>query len=76
MTAISPTADPVAVTGASGYIGSWLVTDLMKQSHAVRACVRATSSPDAERHAGPEPAPGRSLREAFSATPSVTPTND
>ena len=26
MTAISPTADPVAVTGASGYIGSWLVT--------------------------------------------------
>jgi nucleoside-diphosphate-sugar epimerase len=40
MTAISPANGPVAVTGASGYIGSWVVHDLLAQGYQVRACVR------------------------------------
>jgi uncharacterized protein YbjT (DUF2867 family) len=28
-TALSPASGPVAVTGASGYIGSWVVQDLV-----------------------------------------------
>ena len=35
-TAISPSDGPVAVTGASGYIGSWIVHDLMEQGYSVR----------------------------------------
>ncbi len=45
MTAISPANGPVAVTGASGYIGSWIVYDLMAAGYEVRACVRDTSNP-------------------------------
>jgi len=40
MPAISPRNGPVAVTGASGYIGSWIVRDLVEQGYQVRACVR------------------------------------
>lgn len=40
MPAVSPADGPVAVTGASGYIGSWIVHDLLEQGYAVRACVR------------------------------------
>ncbi len=50
MTAISPADGPVVVTGASGYIGSWIVRDLMEQGYAVRACVRDTSKPDKVDH--------------------------
>jgi dihydroflavonol-4-reductase len=42
-TAISPVDGPVAVTGASGYIGSWIVRDLLEQDYQVRACVRDVS---------------------------------
>ena len=35
---------PVAVTGASGYIGSRIVEDLVEQGYAVNACVRDASS--------------------------------
>ena len=49
-TAISPADGPVAVTGASGYIGSWIVQDLMEQGYAVRACVRDASKPDKVDH--------------------------
>ncbi|MCZ6774163.1 MAG: NAD-dependent epimerase/dehydratase family protein [Proteobacteria bacterium] len=50
MTAISPADGPVAVTGASGYIGSWIVRDLMEQGYSVRACVRDTNKPDKVDH--------------------------
>lgn len=40
LTAIPPADGPVAVTGASGYIGSWTVRDLLEHGYGVRACVR------------------------------------
>ena len=49
-TAISPADGPVAVTGASGYIGSWIVRDLMEQGYEVRACVRDVSKPEKVDH--------------------------
>jgi dihydroflavonol-4-reductase len=49
-TQISPASGPVAVTGASGYIGSWIVRDLMEQGYAVRACVRDPSSAPKTAH--------------------------
>ena len=48
--AISPADGPVAVTGSSGYIGSWIVQDLMEQGYEVRACVRDTSRPEKVDH--------------------------
>lgn len=44
MTGISKTDGPVAVTGASGYIGSRVVEDLMQQGYKVHACVRDKSN--------------------------------
>lgn len=49
-TAISPADGPVAVTGASGYIGSWIVRDLIDQGFEVRACVRDKNNPDKIEH--------------------------
>ncbi len=37
---ISPSDGPIAVTGASGYIGSWIVKDCLQQGYTVHACVR------------------------------------
>jgi nucleoside-diphosphate-sugar epimerase len=48
--AISPADGPVAVTGSSGYIGSWIVNDLVEQGYNVRACVRDASNPDKVEH--------------------------
>ncbi|MBM4385419.1 MAG: NAD-dependent epimerase/dehydratase family protein [Deltaproteobacteria bacterium] len=48
--AISPAHGPLAVTGASGYIGSWIVRDLVEQGYAVRACVRDPSSAPKTAH--------------------------
>ncbi len=48
--AVSPTDGPVAVTGSSGYIGSWIVQDLVAQGYEVRACVRDTSRPEKVDH--------------------------
>ncbi|MEE2775382.1 MAG: NAD-dependent epimerase/dehydratase family protein [Acidobacteriota bacterium] len=50
MTAISAADGPVAVTGASGYIGSWIVHDFLEQGYEVRACVRDTSLPEKIDH--------------------------
>lgn len=44
-TAVSPADGPIAVTGASGYIGSWIVQDCIQQGYTVRACVRDKSNP-------------------------------
>jgi len=49
-TAISPSNGPVAVTGASGYIGSWTVHDLLQQGYNVRALVRDRSKPEKVNH--------------------------
>eukprot|EP01047_Picozoa_sp_COSAG01_P117822 COSAG01_NODE_46489_length_399_cov_7.020000_1_plen_57_part_10 len=43
-TAVSPASGPVAVTGASGFIGSWIVEDCVRQGYTVRACVRDRSN--------------------------------
>ena len=48
--AVSPVHGPVAVTGASGYIGSWIVRDLMEQGYEVRSCVRDASRPEKVDH--------------------------
>ena len=40
---ISPSDGPIAVTGASGYIGSWIVKDCLEQGYTVHACVRDKS---------------------------------
>ena len=48
--AVSPTDGPIAVTGASGYIGSWIVHDLMEQGYNVRACVRDSGNPQKIDH--------------------------
>ena len=50
MPAISPSDGPVAVTGSSGYIGSWIVEDLVAQGYNVRACVRDASRGDKVDH--------------------------
>jgi|TARA_Y100000310_G_scaffold191156_1_gene191156 dihydroflavonol-4-reductase len=50
VTAISAADGPVAVTGASGYIGSWVVHDLMEQGYRVRACVRDAGRPEKVDH--------------------------
>ena len=50
MTGISPADGPVAVTGASGYIGSWIVQDLVEQGYPVNACVRDVGKPDKVDH--------------------------
>ena len=43
--AVSPADGPIAVTGASGYIGSRIVQDCMNQGYEVRACVRDKNNP-------------------------------
>lgn len=50
MTAVSAAVGPIAVTGASGYIGSWIVRDCMEQGYEVRACVRDASKPEKVDH--------------------------
>ena len=42
---VSPKDGPIAVTGASGYIGSWIVQDCVEQGYTVHACVRDQSIP-------------------------------
>lgn len=50
LTTVSPADGPVAVTGAGGYIGSWLVHDLLNQGYQVRACVRDPNKPEKVNH--------------------------
>jgi len=48
--AVSAADGPVAVTGASGYIGSWIVKDLIEQGYLVHACVRDAGKADKVDH--------------------------
>ena len=48
--AISPADGPVAVTGASGYVGSWIVRELVEQGYRVHSCVRDPVRPDKVDH--------------------------
>jgi len=41
---------PVAVTGASGYVGSHVAVALVKHGYTVRACVRDPNNPDKTEH--------------------------
>jgi len=47
---IDPSYGPVAVTGASGYIGSHVVSALVGRGYSVRACVTDTSDPLRTEH--------------------------
>jgi nucleoside-diphosphate-sugar epimerase len=50
MPAVTAANGPVAVTGASGYIGSHVVIALIKRGYHVRACVTDQSNPDKTAH--------------------------
>ena len=50
MPSVTPTTGPVAVTGASGHIGSHVVSALVKHGYTVRACVTDQSNPDKTAH--------------------------
>ena len=47
---VSPADGPIAVTGASGYIGSWIVRDCAERGYDVRACVRDANRPEKTDH--------------------------
>jgi nucleoside-diphosphate-sugar epimerase len=46
MPSVTSSDGPVAVTGASGFIGAHTVIQLMKRGYDVRGCVTDTSNPD------------------------------
>ena len=48
--AVSPADGPIAVTGASGYVGSWIVRELMEHGYRVHSCVRDPGRPDRVDH--------------------------
>ena len=50
MPAVCAEDGPVAVTGASGYIGSWIVEDLVRHGYTVHACVRDPSKAEKVEH--------------------------
>jgi nucleoside-diphosphate-sugar epimerase len=50
MPSVTAADGPVAVTGASGYIGTHTVVALLKRGYAVRACVTDKTNPDKTEH--------------------------
>ncbi|MFP8881164.1 MAG: NAD-dependent epimerase/dehydratase family protein [Myxococcota bacterium] len=50
MPAVRPSDGPVAVTGASGFVGSQVVISLMKRGYTVHACVTDPNNPDKTDH--------------------------
>ena len=50
MPSVTPSNGPVAVTGASGYVGSQVVIALMKRGYTVHACVTDLNNSDKTDH--------------------------
>jgi nucleoside-diphosphate-sugar epimerase len=50
MPVVNPSDGPVAVTGASGYVGSHTVAALLKRGYTVHACVTDAQNPDKTDH--------------------------
>lgn len=50
MPAVTSSDGPVAVTGASGYVGSHVVLALMKHGYTIHACVTQLDNPDKTEH--------------------------
>ena len=50
MTSVKAEEGPVAVTGASGYVGAHTVAVLLRRGYQVRACVTDISNPDKTEH--------------------------
>ena len=46
MPAVTSSNGPVAVTGASGYIGAHTIISLLQRGYEVRACVTDLNNPD------------------------------
>jgi nucleoside-diphosphate-sugar epimerase len=47
---VKPSDGPVAVTGASGYVGSHVVVALVKHGYTVHACITDMNNPDKTEH--------------------------
>jgi nucleoside-diphosphate-sugar epimerase len=50
MSSVKPSGGPVAVTGASGYVGSHVVIALLKHGYTVHACVTDAKDPTKVEH--------------------------
>jgi dihydroflavonol-4-reductase len=48
---MTPSSPPILVTGGTGFVGGWTVTELLRRGHAVRTTVRDTAKEPALRAA-------------------------
>lgn len=50
MPPVTPSSGPVAVTGASGYVGAHIVLALLQRGYTVRACITDPENPEKTAH--------------------------